>query len=199
MKKIFLLVAFAAMTITASAQNSFELRFLGTYPDIIDFAWNFVTINDDDPEGEADESMNAVKQALEKYRTGVDLDENDILTVDKKNGFLVYESRYDQHLLRVEMCYWNEADKKHKLFVCSTWCYENGKPSLGQFDGMCFLRYNNATKKMTFCDAPGFEVSYDNTTYSLPRTGKDITVTKWNADGTKTEKTLKWNGHGFSK
>lgn len=93
MKKIFLLVAFAAMTITASAQNSFELRFLGTYPDIIDFAWNFVTINDDDPEGEADESMNAVKQALEKYRTGVDLDENDILTVDKKNGFLVYESK----------------------------------------------------------------------------------------------------------
>ena len=52
---------------------------------------------------------------------------------------------------------------------------------------------------MTFCEAPGFEVSYDNTTYSLPRTGKDITVTKWNANGTKTEKTLKWNGHGFSK
>ena len=34
--------------------------------------------------------------------------------------------------------------------------------------------------------------------YALPRTGKDIIVTTWHEDGKKTQKTLKWNGHGFS-
>jgi len=43
-------------------------------------------------------------------------------------------------------------------------------------------------------------VSYEqNTTYSLPRVGKDIIINKWDKDGQKTQKTLKWNGHGFNK
>lgn len=36
-----------------------------------------------------------------------------------------------------------------------------------------------------------------NVTYSLPRSGKDITVTYW-YENRKTQKTLKWNGHGFA-
>ena len=43
-------------------------------------------------------------------------------------------------------------------------------------------------------------MEYFNTSYGLPRVGKDITVTKWNeATGKKTKRILKWNGRGFSK
>ena len=51
---------------------------------------------------------------------------------------------------------------------------------------------------MSWCESPGFGVEYFNKSYALPRTGKDIIVTTWHEDGKKTQKTLKWNGHGFS-
>ena len=95
------------------------------------------------------------------------------------------------------MCYWNEADGKHKLFACNRWSFENGKPMMGQYDYLGFYRYDNATKKMSWCESPGFDVEYFNKSYALPRTGKDITVTTWEDNGKKTQKTLKWNGHGF--
>ena len=68
--------------------------------------------------------------------------------IDQKNGFLVYEHKYVEHLGKIEMCYWNEADGKHKLFACNRWSFENGKPMMGQYDVLCFYRYDNATKKM---------------------------------------------------
>ena len=199
MKKIFLLVAFAAMTIKASAQNDFRVNYQGASPNIVDFAWAFLFSDDDDEEECDQEATAGIKNALMRYRQGKPQDEDVTLTVDTKNGYMVYEFRYEEHLSRIEMCYWNEADKKHKLFAYSHWCFSNGRPSQGQYDTLVFSRYNNATKKMTMCDTPGFDVDYYKTTYALPRTGKDIIATKWNDDGTKTQKTLKWNGRGFSK
>lgn len=35
--------------------------------------------------------------------------------------------------------------------------------------------------------------------FSLPRSGKDITVTLWMTDGTQQQQQLKWNGNGFGK
>ena len=102
------------------------------------------------------------------------------------------------------MCYWNEADGKHKLFAYNVKCFRNGKYSPGQFDGLQFYRYNNATKKMTYYQMPGFDSSLYTEdgayiTYSLPRVGKDIVITYWYDNGTKKQKTLKWNGRKFSK
>ena len=97
------------------------------------------------------------------------------------------------------MCFWNEADKKHKLFAYSNWSYFNGHPELGQFDALAFYRYDNATKTMEYTLTPGFDVTYENgTTYSFPRVGKDIKVNKWDG-GMKNQTTLKWNGHGFDE
>lgn len=92
MKRLSLAIIFACCTLVMAAQKGIEVRFLGTSPDIIDFAWSFATAS----------------------------------------------------------------------------------------------------------EAPGFEVEYVNTTYSLPRTGKDITVTRWDKNGTKTQQTLKWNDGRFS-
>ena len=199
MKKFFMLVAFVVMTITANAQDDFRVNYQGASPTIVDFAWAFLFSDDDDEEECDQEATAGIKNALMRYRQGKPQEENVTLTVDTKNGYMVYESRYEEHLSRIEMCYWNETDKKHKLFAYSHWCFSNGRPSQGQYDTLVFSRYNNATKKMTMCDTPGFDVDYYKTTYVLPRTGKDIIATKWNDDGTKTQKTLKWNGRGFSK
>ena len=95
------------------------------------------------------------------------------------------------------MCFWNEADKKHKLFAYSSWLFIHGKPGQGQYDDLTFYRYNNATKTMHHTRDVGFDVEYDANTYTLPRKGKDIIVSKWHDDGTVTHKTLKWNGRKF--
>jgi hypothetical protein len=99
------------------------------------------------------------------------------------------------------MCYWNEADGKHKLFAYNVASFINGRCEAGQYDGLDFYRYDNAKKKMTFCeDRRGTEAVYKydvRQSYTLPRKGKDITVTLWYDSGKKV-KTLKWNGKRFT-
>ena len=150
-----------------------------------------------------DEARNAMKQVWLAHLRGEKLSKNDKLTVDQKNGYICYEYQGDGYLSRKEMCYWNESDGKHKLFAYNVRCFSNGTYSPGQFDGLTFYRYDNATKKMTECDPPGFETVYGtddgaHVTYALPRTGKDIIYTEWHPSGKKKQKTLKWNGRKFS-
>lgn len=173
----------------------------GTTPTISDFASAFLSAAVDD-EDCIDESTNAIKQAWTQHRKGLPLDEGETLTIDQKNGYIVYESKYDEHMLRIEMCFWNESDRKHKLFAYNVACFTNDKYSAGQFDGLTFYRYDNGSKKMIPCHDTGFDVVYGTDdgawiSYELPRTGKDITVTSWYDDG-KKQKRLKWNGRRFS-
>lgn len=202
MKRSVLTIVFACCLLALAAQDSFRVKYQGSKPTISDFAWAFLSSGATDDDGCIDESTNAFKQAWIRHRKGAPQTEGDKLTIDKKNGYVLYESRYDEHLLKVEMCYWNEADQKHKLIAYNVQCFSNGKHSPGQYDGLIFFRYDNASKKMTQCDAPGFDVQYgldDGATisYSLPRKGKDITVTYWYPND-KKQKTLKWKGHKFT-
>ena len=204
MKRISLAIIFACCTLALSAQDVIRVNYQGAKPTISDFAWAFLSIYVwDEEEDVLDESRNAAKQAWIDYRKGIPLDEGETITVDQKNGYAVYESKYEEDLVRIEMCYWNESDQKHKLFAYNVRCYRNGIYSPGQFDGITFYRYNNATKKMTYCDAPGFEEVFGTeegawVSYDLPRTGKDIIYTEWYDNGKKKQKTLKWNGSRFS-
>ena len=203
MKRLSLAIMFVMCALALTAQDGIQVKFQGAQPTISDFLTAYLepTYGED---GECDnEYMNGIRNAWERHRKGLKQLEGDSFTLDVRNGFAVYEYKYregdSEFLTRFEMCFWNEADKKHKLIGCSRWSYENDRPSLGQYDGLTFLRYDNATKRMIYSEAPGFEVEYDNVTYSLPRTGKDLILNKWNANGQKTQKTLKWNGHGFDK
>lgn len=204
MKKLLLAIVLLCSTVEIIAQGTIRVNYQGEKPTIGDFAWaflsNYVWNEDDDV---LDESTNAAKQAWIKYRKNIPQDEGDEVIVDQKNGYAVYNFRYENHLLRVEMCYWNEADQKHKLFAYNVKSYTDGKYSPGQFDCLDFYRYNNATKKMTLCDAPGFKVTCftgDGATasYDLSRNGKDIICTYWYENGKKKQKKLKWNGRKFS-
>ena len=102
------------------------------------------------------------------------------------------------------MCYWNEADGKHKLFAYNVALYTNGKYTAGQYDGITFYRYNNATKTMTPTSDVGIEEAYPtemgaSTSFTLPRTGKDLVVTwTWSDTGKVKKHTMKWNGRRFS-
>ena len=203
MKKLALAIIFAFYTLAVSAQDAIQVNYTGAKPTISDLAWAFLSVDngEDELEGESDESFNAIKQAWIRHREGTPQDEHVTLTIDDKNGFVLYEWKYEENMLRIEMCYWNESDQKHKLFAYNVSCFQNDDYSPGQFDGIVFCRYDNAKKELTYCEAPGFEVEYGTddgawVSYDLPRSGKDITVNYWHANK-KTQKTLKWNGHGF--
>ena len=203
MKKIALTILFVCCTLALAAQDGIKVNYQGEKPTISDFAWAFLSVDngEDELEGEADESFNAIKQAWIRHREGLPQEENETLTVDEKNGFVLYEWRYEENLLRIEMCFWNESDKKHKLFAYNVGYYSDGKYSPGQFDGIVFCRYDNAKREMTYCESPGFEVEYSTedgswVSYDLPRSGKDITVNYW-LNGKRTQKTLKWDGQKF--
>lgn len=203
MKRIALAIIFAFCTLAMSAQDAIQVNYTGAKPTISDFAWAFLSTDtdDDEEEGYADESFNAVKQAWIRHREGLPQDEYSTLSIDEKNGFVLYEWRYEENMLRIEMCYWNESDQKHKMFAYNVSCFQNDAYSPGQFDGLTLYRYDNAAKTLTYCTDPGFDIEYGTddgawVSYDLPRSGKDITVNYWHGNK-KTQKTLKWNGHGF--
>ena len=199
-KTVLFAMIFACCTLSMTAQDGIKVGFLGAAPDIMDFAWAWATACDDDPENTPDESSNALRQSLECYRTGEAQPEGFTITVDRKAGYILVQSEHDGYSSKWEMCYWNMADKKHKLFALCVELSEGGKRmNPGQYDGLTFYRYNNATKQMKPVNM-GIDVQYFNTSYALPRVGKDIIVTHWSENGReKWQTALKWNGHGFSR
>ncbi|MBR6963185.1 MAG: hypothetical protein IKH86_06065 [Prevotella sp.] len=204
MKRIFFAVVMACCTLALAAQNdAIRVNYKGARPTISDFAWAYLSDAVIDDDGCFDESTNAIKQAWIRHRKGL-APEQGKLTVDEKNGYVLYEIRDGEHLLIWEMCYWNEADGKHKLFAYNVALYTNGKYTAGQYDGITFYRYNNATKTMTPTSDVGIEEAYPtemgaSTSFTLPRTGKDLVVTwTWSDTGKVKKHTMKWNGRRFS-
>ena len=201
MKRISLAIMLALFTLSLAAQDAIRVDYKGAKPTITDFAWAFLFSEEEDEEECDHEAYAGQKQALMNYRQGLPQEEGVTFTVDKRNGYILYEWKDNEsdYYVKTEMCYWNESDGKHKLFAYNTWLYQNGQPAGGQYDGLIFYRYTNATKKMTVCDAPGFEAGYFKSSYTLPRNGKDIILNQWDENGKKTQKTLKWNGRRFNK
>ena len=199
MKRIFMAVVLACFTLAISAQ--IKVNYQGAKLNITDLAWALVTYTSEDSDGE-NEAINVMRDALSRYRKGVAQPAGETLIVDQANGYIRYERKDGTHLLVNEMCYWNEADKKHKLFAHNVACYSNGKNDPGQYDGITFYRYTNATKRLDLYYGDLFYNLYASdvdawNTFSLPRTGKDIVVTTWYQDGRKKQKTAKWTGTCF--
>ena len=100
MKKLVLAIIFACCTLMLAAQNGMKVNYQGEKPTISDFAWAFLSADDgeEELEGEADESFNAIKQAWIHHREGTPQDEHVTLNIDDKNGFVLYEFRYEESL-----------------------------------------------------------------------------------------------------
>lgn len=198
MRKLSFAIILACLTLSLAAQDVVKVKYRGAKPTISDFSWAYLSSINHDEDECGDEPANAVKDAWVRHRKGLPQEKGVTLIIDEKNGYVLYEHRYDDVVIRMEMCYWNEADGKHKLFVFNNLATTNSHGLIcTETSGLTFYRYNNATKKMTYCDPPGFKVEYD-CSYAMPRAGKDITVTKWDTNGKKLhQKTLKWNGRRF--
>lgn len=196
-------IVFACLMLTIAAQESIRVNYHGGKPTICDFVSAFLSASVGDDDGCVDESLNAMQHSWELYQKGKPLPEGTKITVDSKHGYVVYEWTNNEHSLQIEMCYWNESDLKHKLFACSVKAFENGVYHPGQFDGLEFYRYTNATKKMVQTEDVGFEVKFyandASVSYDLPRAGKDITANYWYSNGKKVQKTQKWQGRRFSR
>ena len=179
--------------------GGFRVSYQGEKPGISDFAGSYLTdmIDSDDDCMEGVMLYRDLHQAMKRQAKGLPLADGETLTVDSRNGYLIYEKSEDGYLNRIEMCFWNEADGKHKLFAENRWAFSSGKPIIGQYDGLSFYRYDNATKMMAPYYMRGLDVGSGTRTYTLPRTGKDIVATIWNDNGTKSQKTLRWDGQKF--
>ena len=207
MKRLSLAIMFVICTLAMTAQDTIRVNYQGAKPTISDFITAYLTPTYGE-DGECDsEAMNGIRNAWERHRKGLKQQEGDTFTLDVKNGFAVYEYKYFEgeceFMTRIEMCFWNEADGKHKLFAYNHMFYRDGQYYPGQYDGLTFMRYNNAAKTMKYHSDAGVQAVYEakspsvECSFALPRSGKDIIVTLWNENGKKTQKTLKWNGHGF--
>lgn len=209
-KSLFRLLALAALLCApgVQAQDVIKVNYQGAQPTISDLVTAFVSSSKDSEEEEeccANEALNVLAYVWERHLNNLPLEENESLTVDEKNGYVGYKviEEYDgtENVVKIELCYWNEMDGKHKLFAYNVACFTDGVYNPGQFDDLLFYRYDNATRTMDICYDRGIdEVCEEHPvmhSFDLPRTGKNITVTFWYENG-KVEKTLKWNGRRFT-
>lgn len=203
MKRIASVIILSCLTLLMMAQDGIKVNFKGSAPTVTDFAWAaFPSLNYEDEDESGDRPWRALENAMARHSKGLPQEEGVTLTIDSKNGYIVYErvdEEYGDYIFRLEVCYWNESDGKHKLIIFNDMAsYMEGRPCMTETSGIDFYRYNNATKRMEACDAPGFEVDY-RCIYELPRKGKDIICTRWNDDGTTQQKILKWDGKQFNE
>ncbi len=203
MKRIVSAIILSCLTLSLMAQDGIKVSFKGSTPTVTDFAWAaFPSLNYEDEDESGDRPWRALENAMKRYREGLPQGAGETLTIDSKNGYILLErvdEEYGDYVFRLEVCYWNESDGKHKLIAFNNMAsYFQGRPGITETSGIDFFRYNNATKRMVACDAPGFEVDY-RCLYELPRKGKDIICTRWNDNGTTQQTILKWDGKRFNK
>lgn len=203
MKRIVSAIILSCLTLSLMAQGGIKVNFKGSSPTVTDFAWAaFPSLNHEDEDESGDRPWKALEDAMTRHSKGQPQEKGVTLTIDSKNGYILYErvgEEYGNVVFRLEVCYWNESDGKHKLIIFNDMAsYFEGKPCMTETSGMSFFRYDNATKRMKACDAPGFEVDY-RCNYELPRNGKDIVSTLWNDNGTIVQTLLKWDGKQFNK
>lgn len=203
MKRIVSAIILSCLTLSLVAQDGIKVNFKGSSPTITDFARAaFPSLNYEDEDESGDRPWRALENAMSRHSKGLPQEEGVTLTIDSKNGYIMFERVDDEYgdvIFRLEVCYWNESDGKHKLIIFNDMVsYMEGRPCMTETSGIDFFRYNNATQRMEACDAPGFEVDY-RCIYELPRKGKDIICTRWNDDGTTQQTILKWDGKQFNE
>ena len=176
------------------------VNFEGASPNIKDFVTALLSRE------EIGESLNSMKLSWNLFLNGMNLTPGESIIADTPNGYVCYESEEttesETARLVIECCYWNYADKQHKLVALTNDLYIDGKPIFGQYTGIEFYVYDHATNSMKVAFGPDLGVDFDTPsdtnaiTHSLPRQGKTMVITAHTPSG-KKEKRLTWNGSTF--
>ena len=179
------------------SDHSITVNFKGSNPNIKDFMNAFLSGDN------IGESLAGMKESWDMYLNGMKLMPGEEITVDIPNGYMVYKSDLTETAhLTIECCYWNYADKKHKLVALTNDMFDDGQAVTGQYTGIDFYIYDNATHKMKPANVADLGLAFDNppstkaVTHSLPRQGKTIRFISHIPSG-KIEKRLTWNGSKF--
>jgi len=133
--------------LTPTEGEIIKVKFKGAAPGICDF---ITTLNNQE-EGLFMDSGNLI-DSWNHYLHNETQEPGADIIVDKKNGYVcqTFNSSYEingetrEEKSTCEMCYWNCADGKHKLFAVSNRSMVNGHYSEGQVDGLFFYLYDNA-------------------------------------------------------
>ena len=223
-KKFFRIAMTIAMLVVAQGAMAqpdlVKVTFSGTAPNIKDFAQSYARNE------EADDFFiqfaNEVKAGSHKFV-------NTETVCDIPNGFASYdlESGEDGSLERIEMCYWNCANKKEKIVGINRLNLQG--ESIDE-SYVIFYRYNNAKREMRRINPPFSKeidpvdwtkpgrtskerIEYARSVgnedangwapiFTLPRVGKNINVRI--ADGEQLQLSerqnyvYEWNGNGFT-
>ena len=108
MKRLSLAIIFACCMLAVAAQEGIQVKYQGAKPTIRDFAqaYLYALFNPEDgeePEGDGLYLYESLQQAIASQDKKLPLKKGETLTIDIRNGFLVYEERYDEFLTRVEI------------------------------------------------------------------------------------------------
>ena len=169
------------------SDDDFSLRvsFKGAQPNVKDFLTAYLSQED------MGESLADIALSWKLYKNGMKLMPGDSFIVDVQNGYIGYESVNDDGRKVIECCYWNYADKRHKLLAINDGYFRGEQPVMTESTGITFYKYDNATRKMnlTYEAELGLEISLPSgttgVTYELPRQGKTMTVNCYTASGKK--------------
>ena len=123
------------------------------------------------------------------------------ISVDTKNGYMRYEThnREESDTIVMEMCFWNCADGKHRLFCANTVWHLNGDYGSDEYTGAHFFLYDNKKKEMRSLYPEDIGALYDGdglSVFFLPRKGKNIKVSAAGG-GERWDEVLEWDGYQF--
>ena len=174
------------------------VNFKGQSPNVKDFVTALLSPED------AGEALNGMKQSWSLFRKGLKQMPGDNLIVDVQNGYVGFVSEDEEKRQVIECCYWNYADKKHKLVALSNDFFQNGQAIAGQYTGIEFYIYDNVSHQMRPAYAEDLGLEFDvplgtqTTSHELPRQGKTIVYHFYTPSGIFTKR-MTWNGNKFMK
>lgn len=204
MKRLFLLLFISLVVVPMVAQDDdgiqiYKVSFKGSTPTITDFV---DAILNGEELGEALGMFDSYWQLNKRKKQ---LPPAVKLKIDKAKGFVSFSHRYaeDNSCLSIETCYWNCKDGRHKIVGQAIATYQNGRPVMGQYDGLTFYTYDSVTRTMKWtptielCGEEFNEIEFvDGMVINLPDVGKDISIWMPVAGGAK-HYLLKWTGSNF--
>lgn len=121
------------------------VKFKGQSPSIVDFVNNWLG----EPE---DELSGGLYDMWTRYWHKKPLEAGDKVIVDTKNAYVRFESKHEYDggtsYSYTEFCYWNCADKKHKILGYNTIIFSDGEPAETEYYGWNFSLYENSTHRL---------------------------------------------------
>ncbi len=189
---------FSKTEVKAYEDFTIRVRPKGAQPNVKDFLTAFLSQED------MGEAWAGIAQSWKLYQNGMKQIPGDTFTVDVQNGYIDYESVDDDGREVIQCCYWNYADKQHKLVAFTNEYFRGSLPVMTESTDLTFYKYDSATRKMDLVYAHdlGMDIELppggNGVSYALPRQGKTMTLYYYTASG-KIPTRFTWNGSKFVK